>query len=193
MAQPSSKIAEAFCAGEHGREGDVRLRGDSVSSKNSLDPLTCADREASAQSPQREELAEVSQALAALLEAVTPLAAESRPQLPRLPAGVGGFNIDPPLRSRQIGGPVGSERRSRARRPVISEPSVARPVPQVHDDTVLARSLHRGEATPPGPTPKRVGKRAASARRQGRRCVRWRDRNDRRTPGGDRSVARQAV
>ena len=127
MAQPSSKIAEAFCAGEHGREGDVRLRGDSVSSKNSLDPLTCADAEASAQSQQHgtEELVELLRALATLREAVTPLAPEGRAQLPRMAAGVEGFNIDPPLRSRQIGGPVTFERRLRARRPVISEPSVA--------------------------------------------------------------------
>ena len=125
MAQPSSKIAEAFCGGELGREGDAKLRGDSVSSKNSLDPLTCADTEVSAQSQQREELAEVSRALAALREAVTPLAPEGRAQLPRMAAGVEGFNIDPPLRSHQIGGPVTFERRLRARRPVISEPSVA--------------------------------------------------------------------
>ena len=50
MAQPSSKIAEAFRGREQGREGDAKLRGDSVSSKSSLDPLTCADTEASAQS-----------------------------------------------------------------------------------------------------------------------------------------------
>jgi len=29
MAQPSSKIAEAFCGGEKGHEGDAKLRGDS--------------------------------------------------------------------------------------------------------------------------------------------------------------------
>jgi hypothetical protein len=75
MAQPSSKIAEACCGREQGRGGDAKLRGDSCSSKSSLDPLTCADTEASAQSQQRgtEELAEVSGALAALREAVTPL------------------------------------------------------------------------------------------------------------------------
>src|SRR6516165_759295 len=32
MAQPSSKIAEAFCGGEEGHEGDAKLRGDSVNS-----------------------------------------------------------------------------------------------------------------------------------------------------------------
>ena len=125
MAQPCSKIAEAFCGGDEQDEGDAKLRGDSVNSKNSLDPLTCADTKASAQSQQGEELAEVSRALAALREAVTPLAPEGRAQLPRMAAGVEGFNIDPPLRSRQIGGPVTFERRLRARRPVISEPSVA--------------------------------------------------------------------
>src|SRR5215468_590296 len=90
MAQPSSKIAEGFCSREQGREGNAKLRGDSVSSKSSLDPLTCADTEASAQSQQRgtEELAEVSRALAALQEAVTP-------QLGVAP-GLGGFNIPPP-------------------------------------------------------------------------------------------------
>jgi len=49
MAQPSSKIAEAFCGGEHGREGNAKLRGDSVSSKTLLDLLTCAGTEAGAQ------------------------------------------------------------------------------------------------------------------------------------------------
>ena len=80
QAQPSSKIAVACCGREQGREGDAKLRGDSVSSKSSLDPLTCADAEASAQSQQHgtEELAEVSRALAALREAVTPLAPEGR-------------------------------------------------------------------------------------------------------------------
>src|SRR5215831_19116757 len=98
MAQPSSKIAEACCGREQGREGDAKLRGDSVSSKSSLDPLTCADAEASVQSQQHdtEELAEVSRALAALREAVTPLAPEGRAQLSRMAPGVGGFNIDAP-------------------------------------------------------------------------------------------------
>jgi hypothetical protein len=61
MAQPSSKIAEAFCGRGSAREGDAKLRGDSVSSKSSLDQLTCADTEASAQKQQRgtEELAGV--------------------------------------------------------------------------------------------------------------------------------------
>ena len=105
MAQPSSKIAEAFCGREQGREGNAKLRGDSVSSKSLLDPLTCADTEASAQSQQcgTEELAAVSRALAALRDAVT--APEGRAQLPRMAPGVGGFNIAPPVRSRQIGGP----------------------------------------------------------------------------------------
>src|SRR6516162_8771472 len=72
----------------------AKLRGDSVSSKSSLDPLTCADTEASAQSQQRgtEELAEVSRALAALREAVTPLAPEGRASACRgMAPGVGGF------------------------------------------------------------------------------------------------------
>jgi hypothetical protein len=98
MAQPSSKIAEAFCGRERGREGDAKLRGDSVSSKSLLDPLTCADTEASAQSHQHgtEAFAEVSRALAAFREAVTPLAPEGRALLPRMAPGVGGFNIAPP-------------------------------------------------------------------------------------------------
>jgi hypothetical protein len=49
MAQPSSEIAEAFCGGDEGRAGDARLRGDSISSKNSLDPSTCADLNPGAQ------------------------------------------------------------------------------------------------------------------------------------------------
>ena len=67
----------------------------------------------------------MSRALAALREAGAPLAPEGRAQLSRMAPGVGGFNIDPSLRSRQIGGPVAFERRLRARRLVISEPSVA--------------------------------------------------------------------
>jgi hypothetical protein len=88
MAQPSSKIAEAFCGREQGREGDAKLWGDSVSSKRSLDPLTCADTEASAQSLQcgTEELAAVLRALAALREAVT--APEGCAQSDRAPMAI---------------------------------------------------------------------------------------------------------
>ena len=43
MTQPSSKIAEALCGGDERRAGDARLRGDSISSKNSLDRSTCPD------------------------------------------------------------------------------------------------------------------------------------------------------
>ena len=75
MAQPSSKIAEAFCGGEKGHEGDAKLRGDSVNSA-----IAAALR---------------------LLEAATPIPLQ--PRLPGMAPGLGGFNIDPsPLRTGNV-------------------------------------------------------------------------------------------
>jgi len=75
MAQPSSKIAEAFCGGEKGHEGDAKLRGDSVNSVNA--------------------------AALQLREAATPIPLQ--PRLPGMAPGLGGFNIDPsPLRTGNV-------------------------------------------------------------------------------------------
>ena len=79
MAQPSSKIAEAFCGGEEGHEGDAKLRGDSVNSVNA--------------------------AALQLREAATPIPLQ--PRLPGMAPGLGGFNIDPsPLRTGNVRDPV---------------------------------------------------------------------------------------
>jgi len=79
MAQPSSKIAEAFCGGEEGHEGDAKLRGDSVNS--------------------------VIAAALRLREAATPIPLQ--PRLPGMAPGLGGFNIDPsPLRTGNVRDPV---------------------------------------------------------------------------------------
>jgi hypothetical protein len=79
MAQPSSKIAEAFCGGEEGHEGDAKLRGDSVNS--------------------------VIAAALRLGEAATPIPLQ--PRLPGMAPGLGGFNIDPsPLRTGNVRDPV---------------------------------------------------------------------------------------
>ena len=79
MAQPSSKIAEAFCGGEEGHEGDAKLRGDSVNSA-----IAAALR---------------------LREAATPIPLQ--PRLPGMAPGLGGFNIDPsPLRTGNVRDPV---------------------------------------------------------------------------------------
>ena len=75
MGQPSLKIAEAFCGGEEGHEGDAKLRGDSVNSVNA--------------------------AALQLREAATPIPLQ--PRLPGMAPGLGGFNIDPsPLRTGNV-------------------------------------------------------------------------------------------
>jgi hypothetical protein len=79
MAQPSSKIAEAFCGGEKGHQGEAKLQGDSVNS--------------------------VIAAALQLRETVRPIPLQ--PQLPRMAPGRGGFNIDPrPLRTGNVKDPV---------------------------------------------------------------------------------------
>jgi hypothetical protein len=79
MAQPSSKIAEAFCGGEKGHQGDAKLRGDSANS--------------------------VIAAAMQLREAARPIPLQ--PQLPRMAPGLGGFNIHPrPLRTGNVRNPI---------------------------------------------------------------------------------------
>ena len=78
MAQPSSKIAEAFCGGEEGHEGDAKLRGVSINSV-------------------------IIAALRLRETATIPL----QPRLPGMAPGLGGFNIDPsPLRTGNVRDPV---------------------------------------------------------------------------------------
>ena len=79
MAQPSLKIAEAFCGGEERHEGDAKLQGDSVNS--------------------------VIAAALRLRETARPIPLQ--PQLPRMAPGLGGFNINPnPLRAGNVKDPV---------------------------------------------------------------------------------------
>ena len=79
MAQPSLKIAEAFCSGEERHEGDAKLQGDSVNS--------------------------VIAAALRLRETARPIPLQ--PQLPRMAPGLGGFNINPnPLRAGNVKDPV---------------------------------------------------------------------------------------
>ena len=79
MAQPSSKIAEAFCGGEERHEGDAKLQGDSLNS--------------------------VIAAALRLREAAKPIPLQ--PQLPRMAPGLAGFNINPnPLRTGNVKDPV---------------------------------------------------------------------------------------
>src|SRR5438270_11582871 len=114
MAQPNPKIAEAFCGGDKGHEGDAKLRRYSIRSKSSLDPFARAKSEARAQ-PQHcgnAELAEESrpQARPVLPETVTPLAPELAAELLRMAPGTRGFNIEPrPQHSGQVGGPSAFE------------------------------------------------------------------------------------
>jgi hypothetical protein len=125
MAQPRSKIAEAFCGGDERKQGDARLRGDSVDSNSLLDPLTYADTDLRAPPQQRrvDEFAELSRAQS---HAVAPLAPEGAFQPPQMAPGLKDFNIDhDPLRSGPIGDSVAIEPQVGARRLLLFQPSMA--------------------------------------------------------------------
>jgi hypothetical protein len=129
MAQPSLKITEPFCGADEEHAGDAKLRGNSVSSTNSVDLLRRANGVAGtrAQRGGTDELAETRQRPAVLPQARAAFPAEGSAGVPRMPPGIRGINIDPgPLQSRNFSARTVFEPRLGPRRVVIPEPWIDR-------------------------------------------------------------------
>ena len=125
MAQPSSKISEAFCGGDERKQGDARLRGDSVNSNSLLGPLTCAEADVRAR-PRQRRIDEFAELPRLQWRSATSLAPEGPFQPPQMAPGLKGFNIDHgPPRGEPIGDSVAIEPQVDARRLLLFEPSRA--------------------------------------------------------------------
>ena len=117
MAQPSSKIAEAFRGGDERQKGDAKLRGDSANSKNVCD---LADASAQPQCCKHPELTEKSTFRPRLVLAEPVARPTPEPSL-----GIGGLNLEPgPVPGGDVTPPAGFEPPSGTRRLLISEPMV---------------------------------------------------------------------
>jgi hypothetical protein len=125
MAQPSLKITQAFCGADEEHAGDAKLRGNSVTPKNSFDLLRRANSVSRTRPPRghADELAEARQRPAVLPQADAALPPEGSAGPPRMPPGIGGVNIGPrPLHTGNFSARTAFEPGLRAGPVVIPEP-----------------------------------------------------------------------